>query len=338
MFDKDLLVRTLTVQTTSQYETYMKKFIKSELDKIDGITEIINDTHGNMLVTKGEAEDDYYYPCVAAHMDTVHEIYKGWEVKEADNHLYALAETKEGKKVQVGIGGDDKVGVYIALSMLKKFEAIKVCFFTQEEIGCIGSGKVKLDWFKNVGFIWQADRKGNDEIVCNHSQGSLCSIDFVEKIAPVAKKYGYEFSDRGIWTDVSKLTARNVGVSTNNIGCGYYKAHSSMEVVSVEDVENCQGLFEEVIEMCKGKRWPHSNFEEKPQETIDVKYTIVTNVMTVGKQKAFLKEGFQCPCQLKGTCQKKSSKEIGYFWKCDTCGETVLTEKQLALYLNDQIK
>ena len=85
------------------------------------------DQYGNVYVTKGEAD---VYPCVIAHTDTVHSITE--MVVEEEQLPNVHGELKDSFKAYhavtgkpVGIGGDDKCGVYSCLDVLDNFLLLK---------------------------------------------------------------------------------------------------------------------------------------------------------------------------------------------------------------------
>jgi hypothetical protein len=151
--------------------------------------------------------------------------------------------SEKGK--QVGIGGDDKVGIWIALEMLKSQEAIKCAFFHSEEVGCIGSSQADMDWFKDVGYCFQADRRGNTDFV-NSISGKLFSKAFSKAIKPILKEYGYKETSGAI-TDVGQLAENGIGVCVANMSCGYYAPHSDEEVVYFDDADICLDMIETLV-------------------------------------------------------------------------------------------
>jgi tripeptide aminopeptidase len=235
---KKLLIDVLSIQTTSGNEydmiTYIYDFCKKNVPEAEVV---IKDN--NIYVTKGESDN---YPCIVAHTDTVHDIHKFYKVFDDDGCLFAFnAET--GK--QVGVGGDDKVGVWIALEMLKSFDRIKCAFFHSEEIGCVGSRNADMEWFKNVGYCFQADRRGNTDFV-NSISGKLFSKKFSKTIKPILKHYGYKETSGAI-TDVGQLAENGIGVCVANMSCGYYAPHSDEEVVEFEHANNCLNMIEMLV-------------------------------------------------------------------------------------------
>lgn len=201
---------------------------------------------GNVYVTKGSPQTNGY-PCIVSHTDTVHAIVPddqysiGYDRKNGIIYGYNPV-----KRNFTGIGGDDKVGIYIALSAVRDFTSIKACFFRDEEIGCVGSGLADLSFFSDCMYILQCDRKGNKDFVNRISNTPISSKEFQDDVASIIKHYGYDFHDGGM-TDVYKLTLRQVGIATANMSCGYYNPHSSDELISVEDVNNTMRMVYEIL-------------------------------------------------------------------------------------------
>lgn len=136
---------------------------------------------------------------------------------------------------------DDKCGIYICLEALRRYQNVKVALFVSEEIGCIGSNAVDLSFFSDCAFIFQADRKGDDEVI-RHTNGVTTSTDeFMDLCKPVMDKYNYKFGT-GTSTDVGTLIKREVGCCGFNFGSGYFQPHSLEEKICVSSLENCMNL------------------------------------------------------------------------------------------------
>lgn len=136
------LIEVLSIQTCSNDVVGMNNYIEKRLSEISGCNYYIKD--GNIYATKGYAN---YFPCIVAHTDTVHEIVKNLTVIRIGENLTGFNAVM---MEQTGIGGDDKVGIHIALECLEKFENIKVAFFRDEEIGCAGSYDADVSFLKTV--------------------------------------------------------------------------------------------------------------------------------------------------------------------------------------------
>lgn len=201
-----------------------------------------NDSLGNVYITKGHAET---YPCIVSHIDTVHELIpeEDYVVLNSDKEFFAIdLQTKS----PTGIGGDDNNGIYTCLDNLIREDYIKIAFFVDEEIGCIGSGSCDMIFFEDVSFVLQADRKGYNDVVHNISGTKMFGIDFFDAIADDLDNYNRELKDGGM-TDVMQLAHNGLNVAMANFSCGYYNPHSDREYVVIDELILTSLLFRDII-------------------------------------------------------------------------------------------
>lgn len=236
------LMALMRVQSNAENENQMVSFIGKELTSMG--VDFFCDNAGNIIAIKGKAD---VYPCVVAHMDTVHDIVDGYNIyrEERDNQTIWFAAING--KTNTGIGGDDKSGIFVALDALETFDNIKAIFFTSEEIGCVGSSDIDLKLLDDVGYVLQADRWGRSDFIDVSSGSDTTSDGFKKLVSPLLEVYGYK-STSGLITDSITLFNRGVGVSCVNISCGYYEPHTSTEFISLEELWNCRNL---VVDMIK---------------------------------------------------------------------------------------
>lgn len=209
-------------------------------------------TDGNLYVTRGEPTSGYY-PCVVSHTDTVHKMNPHAVVLEHDGYLFAW---DNKKKQQYGIGGDDKVGVFICLMMLAELPAMKCAFFRDEEVGCKGSALANKDFFKDCSFVLQCDRRGNSDFVDEISGLPMHSKEFADAVRPALNDHGYK-PTHGMMTDVEKLKDIGVHLCMANMSCGYYSPHSDEEVVCIDDVMNCLSMVHQICVEQSYTQWYH---------------------------------------------------------------------------------
>jgi len=124
--EQKLLYDVMSIQTTSGHEEPMMLFILKWLED-KGFTVKVDDSN-NMYITKGIAD---VYPTYVSHLDQIHRLATSFQIYTAGNKWFAY---NKNTMSQVGIGGDDKVGIFICLQALLTFPACKVAFFTEEEI------------------------------------------------------------------------------------------------------------------------------------------------------------------------------------------------------------
>jgi len=237
----ELLKQLYRINSKSGHEAKIKHLVLQQLADLS--LQIDQDFFGNVLITKGRAET---YPCVAAHLDEVHQPGVR-NLQETDGMIFAIDEKGE----RVGIGADDKNGVWVALKLLREMEVLKVAFFVQEEkdgelSGCRGSNACDLSWFDDVRYILQCDRKGNSDIVTYSEKAAvrLCEDDFIP--AELCEKYGY-MPVHGGKTDVVALKLRGLSIPCCNISCGYYNAHKAEEYTVVKDLLNCHAFVHQIL-------------------------------------------------------------------------------------------
>ncbi len=203
----------------------------------------------NMYITRGKEDT---YPCVVAHLD---------QVQKNHSTDFVAVETRDiifgyspKHKKHEGLGADDKVGIWVALKCLQKYENIKVAFFSQEEVGCIGSSHAKMEFFEDCRFVLQADRRGSKDLVTS-ILGDLCSEEFLNDTDYM--DYGYKISD-GLTTDVGALKDEGLRISCVNMSCGYYEPHTDNEFIVKKDVRHCLAFIQHIIEKCN-KVYPHES-------------------------------------------------------------------------------
>lgn len=216
-----------------------------------------SDAIGNIIVTKGQPKPGGFYPAVVAHYDTVHDIvdaaaWRPHALRGADGGLVYTAPT--------GIGGDDKVGVALALNLLAHCDVLKVVFFVGEESGCIGSSYIDLEVFEDAGYVLQADRRGSSDFITTFGGARISSERFLKRAAPVYTALGYE-AESGSITDVMQLSQDGVGISVANMSCGYHSPHTAKEYVVWEQVRVAYRLMRHLVQQLGHKRYP---FEGAP--------------------------------------------------------------------------
>ena len=236
----DLLFQLYKIISKSGAEEQMKSFVLDNLKDVE--LTVSADEIGNLFLTKGVAD---IYPCVAAHLDEIHDPCEREIVVDGDV-IYTV--DKLGNKV--GCGADDKNGLWVILNLLRSESVLKVALFVQEErdgdlAGCRGARACNLSFFDNVRYVLECDRKGASDVVSiGKGDVVLCKDDFIPQY--VLMKYGYEFVPGGK-TDVVELKIRGLGIPVCNISCGYYNAHKNDEYTKFSELENCLDFVKTVI-------------------------------------------------------------------------------------------
>ena len=269
------LKEILSIPSVSGREEKVRKYIAdwATIRNIPHYTDKI----GNIYLTKGESE---YYPCMVAHMDTVHKIDSyGIEIVEETyiKSQYDYSSVCDGQQVlrgyvkgkthtrnnRTGCGGDDKAGIFLALEVMDKFDVMKCAFFVSEEIGCIGSREADPEFFKDVAYTIQHDSPENDTISWYCSGYQLFSSEWAKpgvvideetgrerfegKIGDLLYDYGVRIFARHPFTDVSQLT-KKFDFECINLPAAYYQYHTSNECVLIDGIEIAYDLSVAIIE------------------------------------------------------------------------------------------
>jgi tripeptide aminopeptidase len=272
----DFLKEVLSLPSISGNESMVRDYI-IEYAK-DNVIEHYTDEKGNLYLTKGS---DYmtsgeYYPCVVAHMDTVHRSHSDliesktkliiessiYDEGSDDEMTTLIAKHPETKK-QTGIGGDDKCGVYVCLEMFNRFDVLKGAFFVEEEIGMLGSKEADDDFFKNVGYAIQFDAPSSNWVSEICSGVKLFDEEFKGEIKDTLNECGYTNFSVDPFTDVNQL-AKKYDFNCLNLGCGYYRQHTNSEYVIVEEVFDSVRVGEKLISKLKLEKYIHNKVEKKP--------------------------------------------------------------------------
>ena len=244
--DIDLLKEVLSVPSKTYQEEKMVVYIANWL--LENNIEYYIDIFNNIYATKkiSEVADDFYFPCVIAHTDTVHNIetinIREENLPNAQNEIKLSLKAYNDEGLPTGIGGDDKCGVFACLELLKEFPYIKAAFFVSEETGCHGSRNADPNFFKNVGYGIQFDAPENWMITeqCYGTHLFDRNSDFFKKCDKVLTEGMDSDSMRYMihpYTDVYDL--KNLfDFACINFSIGYYDYHTRNEYVVIEDVFN----------------------------------------------------------------------------------------------------
>jgi hypothetical protein len=194
----------------------LKKALRNEMVKL-GYSEGTLHNKKDFLYAEGNAP----YMLVA-HLDTVHKTLPS---------IICYSKNGDYMMSPQGIGGDDRCGVYIILTLLAKLPFKPYVLFTMdEEIGGKGASAF-VDYMMShdipdLKYIVEYDRKDNDDCVF-YGCGNQDFIDFVES---------FDFKEAyGTFSDIS-IIAPEFSVAAVNLSSGYYNPHTEHEYVSFSDM------------------------------------------------------------------------------------------------------
>jgi len=208
-----------SVDVTSFIECYIIPVCKKHKGYLDDA--------GNYIVKIGK-NPNVMFSC---HTDTVHDTGGIQKLKIRNNTL-----TLHDNESSNCLGGDDTVGCYLMLEMIKANVSGLYIFHANEEIGCIGSkyiAKNNVSLLNNIDFAIAFDRKGTTSIITHQMNQRCCSNEFSASLAMLLPE-GYVGDPNGSYTDTYSYMYQIA--ECTNVSCGYYDQHSNKESVDLTHV------------------------------------------------------------------------------------------------------
>jgi len=187
------------------------------------------DLWNNVYLRKGKRGP---VPAVCAHIDTVPTVGTG-KLRQQRGRLFGV----DGHGQLVGIGGDDKAGVYVCLELLERLDNLAVILFAAEEIGGLGSKNAPAAWFTDVGYLIEFDCPGQGLVSYTSGGVRLFPNDgeFIQRAAPVMEKHQLTQWQYHPFSDVMVVRQR-FPISCLNVSCGYYNWHQADEYIVLAEV------------------------------------------------------------------------------------------------------
>lgn len=185
-------------------------------------------------------------PLLSAHLDIVNTNGPSKHIINYKNVLYGFTENYE----RTSLGGDDKCGVFIILSLLKMGYKFNFIISEGEEAGLIGIKKCekiiseKIEEL-DIPYAIVLDRRGFKEILDSGASGKYC-----DTLAKCLRNYirlvtGETWSLRCGSSSDTNIIRRYV--ESVNISTAYYNAHSKFETINIEELEKLLNIMEMVL-------------------------------------------------------------------------------------------
>jgi putative aminopeptidase FrvX len=223
------LIKLLNIHGISSDETRVRNYLKPILEDMMDTVEV--DHYGNLLATKTIGNGEGATVLLSAHMDTVRGVLADRKVLENNGIFTSSAGA---------LGADDRAGIAIIMEVLRNIDklsfegTVKVAFSREEEIGCVGSGKIDPKWYEDVNLAIVVDRRGNRDIVVGCG-GAFCSDEvghFMENCSAL-QGMNYQAVEGGI---SDAMTFSENGVNSVNLSAGYMNEHTEREYVVFADM------------------------------------------------------------------------------------------------------
>ena len=224
----NLLKQLLNIHSPSRMEQGMVAYL-ADYARDHGYR-FETDLWNNTYLRKGKTGP---VPAVCAHIDTVPMVGTG-KLRQQSGRLFGM----DGQGQLVGIGGDDKAGVYVCLELLERLDNLAVMLFAAEEIGGLGSKNAPAAWFTDVGYLIEFDCPGQGLVSYTSGGIRLFANDgeFIQRAAPVMAKHKLTQWQHHPFSDVM-IVRKQFPISCLNLSCGYYNWHQPDEFIVLADVE-----------------------------------------------------------------------------------------------------
>lgn len=211
----------------SDEQDLLLMFLEEELKNLKFHTYF--DLYGNLIAERGKG----IKPLIIAHADINQRREETPTLLRVNDYLIGFHEGE-----QIGIGHDDKAGIYFALNFAKETrQPLMIIFSKDEEVGCIGTDLLDVD-FNNITLAVQLDRRGASDISDFTNGVETVSKQFKDLCKPYLKEHGYKFT-RTIYTDVGQLKKEHkVNFCCVNISTGYYNEHTDQEFLKISEFQN----------------------------------------------------------------------------------------------------
>ncbi|NLN83476.1 MAG: dipeptidase [Firmicutes bacterium] len=253
-FNLDRLIQLVDVYAVPKEELPMAEFIKPLL--AEHCVEIERDGIGNVYaIRKGDPKAPTVL--LSAHQDTVlfppQEKYYIVENGYLQLNKDLLERERYSRALRpVVLGGDDRCGIEIILSILETYDGplnIKVILSTREEIGGEGIADAKREFFQNIDFGLILDRKNSGDIITSINRHKLCT----KKLYQHVLRSGIRTNVKNLRETVGSFSdayfiSRRLKVDCVNISVGYYQPHTSHERIDLYAFNDSVRWTKEILE------------------------------------------------------------------------------------------
>lgn len=253
-FNLERLIKLVDLYGPTKLEKPVADYLEPLLAKY--CTEISRDEIGNLYAIR-QGETGAPTVLLSSHQDTVffpsqersYVVENGYlqldrDLLERDRYSGAIR--------AVVLGGDDRAGIEIILSILETYQGpmtIKIILSTREEIGGEGIQDAHREFFRDVSFGLVLDRKFSGDIITTIENQTLCT----KKLAQHVLLSGLRLDIKdlretvGSYSDAYFLSKR-FKVDCVNLSVGYYQPHTSLERIDLYAFNNCVRWVKDILE------------------------------------------------------------------------------------------
>lgn len=201
-----------------------------------------DDENGNLICHRHPDIRDEHRPYLFAHVDTVHNVDDDFNAEK--NVFYDQAQKVFWSPE--GLGGDDRNGIIIILSLLETYKGnLSVIFFQDEECGGYGSLLINESEFEECSYGIAIDRRGRHDVIFDTYTDKISSDAFKFLISGICKKHLLRPAD-GMFTDAVNVSDR-MRVSCINLSAGYYEPHTEKEYARLNDMMDIKNFILDIF-------------------------------------------------------------------------------------------
>ena len=206
--------------------------------------EVVVDEFNNVIASRGKYAPEDKLVCINAHTDTVQ--------KKGDEGVqflvfYDWVRDAFHSNNRVMIGGDDKCGIAVALTLATYTDLpMKIVLTSGEEVGSIGAESMDRKHFDDVEFTFTVDRMHGGDLISEYCGLTLAPDTFVKRFIAMSESIGVKYIDTsGSYADTYILAQYAPAV---NLSSGYYNPHSTSDYILVKETYNTMLAIKNAIE------------------------------------------------------------------------------------------
>lgn len=237
---RNQLIELLNIHAVSGNETPVSDYLQPVLSEL--VDTVHMDLYGNLLGDLKCGNGEGATILLSAHMDTVRGVMADKKILENNGVIIA----DKG-----ALGADDRAGIAIILTVLRNLKKlnfnghIKVAFSREEEIGCVGAGRIDSKWYEGTDLAIVVDRRGNRDIVAGCGM-AFCSNEVGFFMEDVSKMLDMDWKcvEGGI---SDAMVFAQEGINSINLSAGYMNEHTDREFVVLSDMKDTVRLILQTI-------------------------------------------------------------------------------------------
>jgi hypothetical protein len=206
--------------------------------------EVVVDEFKNVIASRGKYAPEDKLVCINAHTDTVQ--------KKGDEGVqflvfYDWVRDAFHSNNRAMIGGDDKCGIAVALTLAAYTDLpMKIVLTSGEEVGSIGAESMDRKHFDDVEFTFTVDRMHGGDLISEYCGLTLAPDTFVKRFIAMSESIGVNYKDTsGSIADAYVFAQYAPAV---NLSSGYYNPHSNSDYILVKETYNTMLAIKNAIE------------------------------------------------------------------------------------------